>query len=148
MRLRLQLALFLLILMIPALSRAQDIPDITPPVPNAPSAEGSAEGEVTAEPICFNVINRATYNVYGTVMTNIYTTPDGTEAHHRSNFRLGPSEKTNFCTSGPFFEGRKIDLTLRTLVPIFSCKTAIDRDIIIYGREKPTGGTQTWADCH
>ena len=148
MRLPLQLALFLITLALPALSRAQDVPDIVPPVPAAPSTEGAAEGEVTADPICFNVINRATYNVYGTIMTNLYTAEDGTKAHHRANFRLGPNEKTNFCTSGPFFEGRKVDLTLRTLVPVFSCKTTIDQDINIYGREKPTGGTQTWADCH
>lgn len=111
----------------------------------APSA--SAGGEVVADPICFNVINKAPYTVYGTFVTNTYTADDGTQARHRSNFRLETDYKSEFCTYGPFYEGRKLELVLRTLIPVFSCKTAITGDILIYGRRKPEGGTDTWAVC-
>lgn len=111
----------------------------------APSA--SVGGEVVTEPICFNVINKAPYTVYGTFVTNTYTADDGTQARHRSNFRLETNYKSEFCTYGPFYEGRKLELVLRTLIPVFSCKTALTRDIIIYGRRKPEGGSDTWAVC-
>jgi hypothetical protein len=37
---------------------------------------------------------------------------------------------------------------LRTLVPVFSCKTRIDQgEIVIKGHRKPEGGAETWAEC-
>lgn len=133
-------------------SRAQDAAPVpaaaasalleTPVVPTP-----TPEGDVVDQPICFNVINNAPYTVFGTFITNIYTAEDGTKARHRSNFRLEPNFKSEFCTYGPFYEGRKLELVLRTLIPVFSCKTGINGDIIIQGRKKPEGGTDTWAVC-
>ena len=106
------------------------------------------QGEVLQSPVCFNVINRAPSTVIGTFSTDYYTTPDGTRARHRANFRLGQDEKTNFCTSGPFFPQRKLDLSIHSLIPLFHCMTGVDGDITIHGEELPSGdGTKTWADC-
>ena len=105
------------------------------------------KGEVIDEPICFKVINSAPYSVVGSIITDHYTTIEGDKAKHRSNFRLKTGEITEFCTSGPFFEGRRLELTLKTLIPIFSCKTAVTSDIIIYGERKKETGTKTWAEC-
>ena len=67
----------------------------------------------------------------------------------RPNFRLAPKERSEFCTYGPFFDGMKQELVLRSLVPIFSCKTRVDQgEIVIQGRAKPEGGTETWAVCY
>lgn len=104
-------------------------------------------GEVLDQPQCFNVVNTAPYTVYGSINTNEYKTPDDITARHRSNFRLKTQEQVEFCTSGPFYEGQKVDLTLRTLVPIFSCMTRITGDIVIKGVRKDEGGTETWAEC-
>lgn len=104
-------------------------------------------GEVLDQPQCFNVVNTAPYTVYGSINTNEYKTPDNITARHRSNFRLQTQEQAEFCTSGPFYEGQKVDLTLRTLVPIFSCMTRITGDIVIKGVRKEEGGTETWAEC-
>lgn len=123
--------------------RAQEVP---PSIPNA-IISAMPDGEVVTDPICFNVINNASYNVFGTFVTGVYTAEDGSKARHRSNFRLEPAQKSQFCTTGPFYEGRKLELVLRTLIPVFSCKTAITGDIQIYGRRKPEGGTDTWAVC-
>ena len=120
--------------------------------------ESSAQ-EIVQEPICFTVVNQAPYKVYGNFGTDYYTAEDGTKARHRSNFRLDeagskdpekgfPLDSAEFCSYGPFYEGRKLDLVLRTLVPIFSCKTKIDQGpIIITGVRKPEGGTDTKAAC-
>lgn len=114
-----------------------------PPLPVAPMPAG----EILDEAVCFNVVNKAPYTVFGSFVTDTYTEDDGTSARHRSNFRLNENEQAEFCTYGPFYEGRKLEMVIRTLVPVFSCKTAITGDIVIQGRRKPEGGTETWAVC-
>lgn len=123
--------------------------DWRPLVPKSPTIYSGpmVKGEVVDEPICFTVHNRAPYSVFGTVSTDKYQTPEGVTAHHRSNFRLKTGEFTEFCSKGPFYEGRRLEFKLRSLVPLFSCKTKIDAPIIIQGRHKPEGGTESWASC-
>ena len=107
----------------------------------------SAEGEVTAQPYCFNLVNQASYTVTGNIATNYFTRPDGIRARHRSNFRIEAKDRAEFCTSGPFYDGYKVELTLRTLVPVFSCKTAVTGDVWIYGRQQADGSYKTTASC-
>ncbi|NCC20922.1 MAG: hypothetical protein EOM26_00500 [Alphaproteobacteria bacterium] len=104
---------------------------------------------VTAEPICFSVRNTAPYMVFGTLATDLYTRDDGMRARHRSNFRLDTGQRDEFCASGPFFPGGKLELTLRSLVPLFSCRTRVDQgEILVKGMLKQDGTTQTWAECY
>lgn len=123
-------------------------------------APASQAQEVTAQPICFNIRNTAPYKVYGQVATDYYTTPDGTKARHTGTFRLEakgtlhekegyPLDITEFCSSGPFYPGRKMELMIRTLVPIFTCKTSVEMgEIIIRGQKKEDGSYKTWAECY
>lgn len=108
--------------------------------------QAEAYGEVTSEPVCFNLINTAPYTVYGTIKTNEFMRPDGIKTSHRSNFRLEPEYEAEFCSSGPFFDDRKLEIILRTLVPIFNCKTKITGDIVIHG-QRTEDGTKTWINC-
>jgi hypothetical protein len=115
--------------------------------------------EIVSEPYCFLVKNEAPYKVYGSFVTDYYTRPDGIQARHRSNFRLEevgavhetegyPLDVAEFCSYGPFYPDKKLELVIRTLVPIFSCKTKIDQGtIVIQGERKPEGGTDTRALC-
>jgi hypothetical protein len=116
--------------------------------------------ELVAEPLCFLVVNEAPYSVYGSFNTDFYTGPDGAKARHKSNFHLEkagsidrekgyPVDRAEFCSYGPFYPGRKLDLVIRTLIPIFDCRTSIDQGpIVIKGHRKPEGGTETWAACY
>lgn len=115
--------------------------------------------EITAEPQCFMVRSEAPYKVYGSFVTDYYTTPTGSRARHRSNFRLEPAgtlhedgyplDRAEFCSYGPFYPDRKLELVIRTLIPVFSCKTRIDQgEIVITGTRKPEGGTITTAACY
>lgn len=106
-----------------------------------------ALGDVSAAPQCFNVINKAPYTVFGSINTNYFIRADGIKTRHKANFRLESESFAEFCTSGPFYDGQKVELVLRTLVPIFNCKTAITGNIVIFGRRKMEGGTETWAAC-
>lgn len=115
--------------------------------------------EITQEPQCFIVKNEAPYKVYGSFVTDYYVNPSGNKARHRSNFRLEevgavheeegyPLDMAEFCSYGPFYPDRKLELVIRTLIPIFSCKTRIDQGpIVISGYRKPEGGTETTAAC-
>src|SRR5689334_7697741 len=107
--------LAVLIVLLAAPVRAQE------GAPALPAIAEGMDGEITAQPLCFNVLNKAPYSIVGTFSTNIYTTPEGIQAHHRANFRLGPEEQTNSCSSGPFYKGRKLDMVLKSLVPLFAC---------------------------
>jgi len=116
--------------------------------------------DIVSEPICFEVRNEAEYSVTGSFQTDFYTRGDGIRARHRSNFRLQaagsvddetdlPSDRAEFCSYGPFLPDRKLSFTLRTLVPIFACQTRVDQgEIVIKGKRKPEGGTETWAECY
>lgn len=123
------------------------------------SAETSAQ-EILNEPICFIVRNTAPHKVYGNFVTDYYTAEDGTQARHRSNFRLDeagakdpekgyPLDVAEFCSYGPFFPERKLELILRTLIPVFSCKTSVEKgEILIKSERLPDdSGNKIWAEC-
>ncbi len=116
--------------------------------------------EITPQPICFTLRNEAPYRVYGEVSTDYYTAPDGSKARHTGSFRLEKAgtkreekdyfiDRTEFCSSGPFYPNRQLEITLRTLFPIFSCKTNIELgEIVIKGHIKSDGTTKTWITCY
>ena len=117
-----------------------------PPFPgmNVPM---TTEGEVDTRPTCFRIVNQAPYTVIGSLYTNFYVNKDRQRARHTSNFRLEKDQSQPFCTYGPFYEGRKLELVLRTVVPIFNCKTMVDADIYLKGQVNDDGTTKTWAIC-
>ena len=124
------------------------------------AAQAQNEGlDIVTEPLCFTVRNEAPFKVYGNFATDYYTNAEGIKARHRSNFRLEEAgnkdengtamDAAEFCSYGPFLPERKLELTIRTVVPVFSCKTKIDQgEIVIKGHRKPEGGTETWAECY
>ncbi len=116
--------------------------------------------DITASPICFSIRNEASYRVYGEVSTDYYTRPDGTKARHVGTFRLQKegsqsedgatfTDRTRVCSQGPFYPGQQLELTIRTLLPVFSCKTNVELgEIVIKGKKQKDGSTKTWAVCY
>ncbi len=119
--------------------------------------------EVTAEPICFNIINDSDQIIYGSVVTDYITREDGLKIHYDGTFRLAPKgtvtpetgyrkDFSEFCTRGPFFPGRQMQITLRTLIPVFSCKTSIEAgDVVVHSKIIMKNGIKTrkyWATCY
>tara|TARA_R110001592_G_scaffold29350_9_gene106592 strand:+ start:8892 stop:9314 length:423 start_codon:yes stop_codon:yes gene_type:complete len=118
--------------------------------------------EITDEPICFTIRNTANHRVYGEIATHSITAPDGQTIHHTGTFRLEAfgtrhpekgylTDRTEFCSTGPFYPGRQLELTIRTLFPIFSCKTSVELgEIVIQSNQITEDGqtiTKTWATC-
>jgi hypothetical protein len=102
---------------------------------------------VTQEPVCFKIINTASYNIRGSVSTDEFPMSNGVMTRHRSNFSLNAGKTMEACSSGPFFEGQRLQIDLRTLVPIFSCKTGLWDDVKIRGFVKKDGTAETWIEC-
>ena len=74
---------------------------------------------------------------------------------HRSEFRLEPGETTQACTVGPFYADYRVAFVVKTFIPLFSCKTKVNEDIIIkrqrIGRDTyktNERGETIWAECH
>lgn len=105
-------------------------------------------GEVLQEPICFKLVNIAPYTVFGQVKTNYFIRGDGVKSRHRSNFNLKPKEEADICTSGPFFDGRRLQFQIKTLIPLFDCKTTLSEIIYVRGKVNEDGSTKTWIDCY
>lgn len=116
--------------------------------------------DIVSEPICFTVRNSADFTMYGNFGTDYYTSPQGGQARHRSNFRLEaagekdaegyPADAAEFCSYGPFFEGRKLELVIKTLFPVFTCKTRLDAGEIVLRaiRKADDSGYDYLADCY
>lgn len=128
-------------------------------LPNVAGAQGvkSDNSQLLTAPImldppnpdgsrCFNIMNTAPYTVTGSMVTALYPTADGTQARQRLNFRLSPKQSHRYCSFGPFYPGERLELVLRTMMPIFSCYTVAQGDIIIKG-ETNKGVSKTWAIC-
>lgn len=122
-----------------------------------PAFAQSANGEVVSEPICFTLINTTDHGMNGSIRTQLYTREDGTQARHTSNYRLQakgsvdhegyPADRVDFCSYGPFYEGRKLELVIRTLWPVFSCITNIESGPIMLGSTPIESGYRYWAEC-
>lgn len=109
-----------------------------PPMIEPPNPDGSR---------CFTIFNTAPYTVTGSMVTALYETADATQARQRLNFRLKPKESHRYCSFGPFYPGERLELVLRTLVPVFSCYTVAQGEITIRGEIKASGGSRSWVDC-
>ena len=128
---------------------------------STPSYAQNENLDIVSEPICFILRNEANYGVQGDFSTDKFTRPDGVVTSHRSNFRLGkagaineetgfPTDRAEFCSYGPFLPDRQLRFRIRTLFPVFHCKTRVDlgQEIVIKGqRRADDNGVITWAEC-
>lgn len=105
-------------------------------------------GEITTKPMCGKLVNRSAQTIMGTIATKSQRLPSGDMAAHQENFKLLSGEERELCTTGPFFEGRRLELTLRTLIPLFSCYTKIDRTVYLDAKPDDTGFKKLSATCY
>ncbi len=105
------------------------------------------EGEIATSPLCSALINRSDQTILGTLSTATQTIETGETVKHQNNFRLAAGEKMEFCSTGPFYEGRRLAIVLRTLIPLFECKTMIDEPVYLDAVEQPGGFRKLSATC-
>ncbi|MCB1651000.1 MAG: hypothetical protein KDI46_03015 [Alphaproteobacteria bacterium] len=124
--------------------------------------EQNKDLDITEQPICTTIRNEATFRIYGGISTDYFVFNDqGDKTRHVSTIRLEAAgstdpktgqltDRADICASGPFYPGRQLDLTLRTLFPVFSCKTRIDKGEIVIKAERKAddSGVDMWAECY
>ena len=101
------------------------------------------------QPGCSDLINDTDYKVYGLVRTAETPMADGTPARHEATFIIPPGDKWRVCSQGPFFEGGKVELQIKTLIPVFTCKTSLGSPIYITATRKMDDSGFDWhATCY
>lgn len=117
-------------------------------LPGAASAQTRSDQFIDV-PVCSELTNKSGFAIYGSVETDKVKMPDGDTAYYKSNIRLQANETTQICSNGPFFEGQKLILTLRSLFPLFECKTKLGQPIAINATPKKDGNGYDWsATCY
>lgn len=130
------LALFFIFIALPAFAQ-----------PAMPTVTEGMEGEITAKPICTFLTNRSDQAILGSIGLASQTLPSGETITHNENFRLKAGDKRQVCAAGPFFEGRRIRIVLRTVMPLFECKTKIDHEIFLDATPQPGSYRKLSATC-
>lgn len=116
--------------------------------PAPPSVTEGMAGEIINPPICTDLINRSDQVIMGTILTAPQTIQTGDSVRHRKNFKLDPGKKEQICAAGPFYEGRRIELVIRTLIPLFTCRTTLAQEIYLDATPGEGGMKKLSATCH
>lgn len=95
------------------------------------------EGEILAKPLCTWLTNRSDQTIMGFIATAAQPVASGDIVKHRENFRLDAGQRQRICAAGPFYEGQRLELTIRTIIPLFTCKTKLDREIFLDAKPAP-----------
>ena len=127
--------MFSLALLMPAMLSAQTL------------REQGKEGEILDTPICSKLINRSDQAIMGTLLTAAQTLESGDSVRHRDNFKLAAGAEKDFCVAGPFYEGRRVEIILRTVIPLFTCRTKLDSPIYLDVMEDENGIRKLSATC-
>jgi hypothetical protein len=76
---------------------------------------------ITSAPQCLTLINKTASEVLGHIETDSFTDEKGKLSWHRQNFKLAVSDSQEFCSTGPFFNGPRLRLVVKSLFPLYSC---------------------------
>ncbi len=113
------------------------------------ASPANAAGElISPRPHCASIINATKDGLYGVVRTNYFTNAQGKKQRHESSFRLQPGEKRDACATGPFYPDYKVELSIKTVFPVFTCKTKLRGTIEIKSERNKEGVNRFYATCY
>ena len=104
-------------------------------------------GEISPFKECATIRNMTDQTILGVVRTAPFRMKGGEVTRHEGSFRLEADEAVDVCSTGPFYDGYKVELVLRTIIPLFSCKTRLSGDIYLRKTETKLGYTKLYAEC-
>lgn len=107
-----------------------------------------AQAQVFSDhPLCLTIYNGTDREVVGHVETDAFYDVTGKLSWHRQNFRLDVQKEERVCSTGPFFKGFKLRVVIKTIMPLYSCKTDMNRKITISRKIDETGFNTYVMDC-
>lgn len=108
----------------------------------------SARAElISPRPYCATIKNTAEFMLYVMIRSDYGTNRSGKKQRHESSFRLEPGKDTQVCSTGPFYPGYKVELVIKSLLPVFNCKTRLVGTIPLKVDERPDGTHKIYAVC-
>lgn len=113
----------------------------------SPFSGGARAGEVTPFNECATLRNMSDQSIMGVIRTAPFKVRGGAIKRHEGTFRLEPDETAQVCSTGPFYDGYRVELVLRTIMPLFTCKTRLSGEIMLRKTERNDGITKLYADC-
>ena len=112
------------------------------------SMPAQAAGElISPRPQCASILNSTKSELYGVIRTAYGTLPSGEKKRHESTFRLKGGEKQEACATGPFYPGYQVEFSIKTMFPIFTCKTKLRGTIEIKSERNKDGLNRIYALC-
>lgn len=103
--------------------------------------------DVTPFQECGTLVNAADQQVMGVIKTESFMFR-GKILRHEKNFSLQNGETVEVCSTGPFYPGYKVELTIRTIMPLFTCQTRLSGNIYLRKKwDDKNGVSILYADC-
>jgi hypothetical protein len=96
-------------------------------------------------PYCSDLVNRSNVKIYGKIRTNSLKRLDGTIVSHEATFAIPPGDKWKVCSEGPFYQGKRLELTIVTLMPVFKCYTKLGVPIHLIATPKIGDDGYNWS---
>ncbi len=93
-----------------------------------------AEELYTPQPQCADIKNETDGKVFVAIRTDFYAKPDGTRSYYETVLHLDPGKFQQVCAKGPFFPDYKVLLMVKSLLPLFDCKTKMQGTIAVRSR--------------
>lgn len=102
---------------------------------------------ISPRPYCGTFRNDTPNYILGSVRTAYGTSKTGEKGRHESSFRLESGEKKEVCATGPFYPGYQVEFVIKTMIPVFSCKTALKGTIVITSKHDKNDFNKYYATC-
>lgn len=80
---------------------------------------------ISPRPHCATIRNETGDRIFASIRSAYTANAAGEQKRHEGSFRLEKGEKTEVCSTGPFYPGYQVELVVKTMIPIFSCKTRL-----------------------
>lgn len=81
------------------------------------------------------------------IRTDYFLREDGARDYHETILRLAAGKDREICAKGPFYPDYEVDLVLKSLFPLFDCRTKLQGEIPLRERELPDGDREFYAVC-
>ena len=112
----------------------------------APTAQ-AAEPLMALRPHCATIKNDTGNRLFASIRTNYAPDANGEQKRHEGSFRLEADQSTEVCSTGPFYPGYQVELVVKTMIPIFSCKTKLEGTITLTSSRDENDVYRVSANC-
>lgn len=98
-------------------------------------------------PYCALIKNETKDEMIVQIRTDYYLRDDGTRDYHETILRIDAGKDREICAKGPFYPDYKVDLILKSLFPLFDCRTKLQGEIPLRERKLANGDREFYAVC-